>query len=64
MRQKMCDIRMSYLVLSKIVVIGYWGCAAGRGHIFTTPTDYNRVVFSSIFNRVTRMGRTFSGLSE
>ena len=43
------------------LVMSYWGCAAGWGRIFTNSTDFNGVAFSSIFNRITRMGSHFFG---
>ena len=38
--------------------MGYWGCAAGWGRIFTAPLTF---IFSSIFNKATRMGSHFFG---
>ena len=37
------------------LVMGYWGCAAGWGRIFTTRLTKIGFAFSSIFNGVNRM---------
>ena len=41
------------------LVMGYWGCAAGWGCIFTTGLTIMGSTFLGIFNRVTRMGSHF-----
>ena len=43
------------------LVMGYWGCATGWGHIFTTLLTIMGSSFQAFFNRVTRMGSQVFG---
>ena len=53
------DVRYKVLISREgyFRVIGYWGCAAGWGRIFTTGVTMKR----EIFKRGIRMGHAFSG---
>ena len=46
------------------LVMGYWGCAAGWGRIFTTRLTIMGSPFQAFSIELLEWGRTFSGLSE
>ena len=63
--------RFTYFLLSKhggggggghSLVMGYWGCAAGRGRIFTTRLTITGSLFQVFSIELLEWGRTFSEL--
>ena len=44
------------------LVMGYWGCAAVWGHIFTTRLTIMESPFQAFSIELLEWGRTFSGL--